>query len=219
MLAQGGFGVTEQRGRFKFFMAGVHAGKVLTGNWGTDGCAAILSTGWRCFRSGSRTRRLRSVRTALRDHRPGPEAPARRRLTLAGRLPERASRRPSCAGTWPGRDWAPWVQGAGGLVWTNHKYPAYGGPPVTPGDHQQQYWRQWCERRYQRVELYAAVRRGGALLPEGEALARYWCECDPHLQRVAGRQESRGERKRAVYGWIQLVEVSDAFAVESGCGD
>jgi hypothetical protein len=25
------------------------------------------------------------------------------------------------------------VQGAGGLVWTNHKYPAYGGPPVSTG--------------------------------------------------------------------------------------
>jgi hypothetical protein len=29
---------------------------------------------------------------------------------------------------------APWVQGAGGLLWTNHKYPAFGGPTVcTPG--------------------------------------------------------------------------------------
>jgi hypothetical protein len=29
---------------------------------------------------------------------------------------------------------APWVQGAGGLLWTNHKYPAFGGPPYcSPG--------------------------------------------------------------------------------------
>ena len=27
------------------------------------------------------------------------------------------------------RRWAPWVQGAGGVLWTNHKYPAFGGPP------------------------------------------------------------------------------------------
>jgi len=33
-LLQGGFGVTEDRGGFKFFMAGAHAGKVLTGNSG-----------------------------------------------------------------------------------------------------------------------------------------------------------------------------------------
>ena len=24
---------------------------------------------------------------------------------------------------------SPWVQGAGGVLWTNHKYPAFGGPP------------------------------------------------------------------------------------------
>jgi hypothetical protein len=28
------------------------------------------------------------------------------------------------------RRFAPWVQGAGGVLWTNHKYPAFGGPPV-----------------------------------------------------------------------------------------
>jgi hypothetical protein len=29
---------------------------------------------------------------------------------------------------------APWVQGAGGVLWTNHKYPAFGGPPYcSPG--------------------------------------------------------------------------------------
>jgi len=26
----------------------------------------------------------------------------------------------------------PWVQGAGGVIWTNHKYPAFGGPPYNP---------------------------------------------------------------------------------------
>ncbi|HMF53051.1 MAG TPA: acyloxyacyl hydrolase, partial [Edaphobacter sp.] len=23
----------------------------------------------------------------------------------------------------------PWVQGGGGVIWTNHKYPPFGGPP------------------------------------------------------------------------------------------
>ena len=35
VLMQSGFGVTEDRGGFKFLMAGVHAGKVLTGMLGT----------------------------------------------------------------------------------------------------------------------------------------------------------------------------------------
>ena len=34
VLVQGGFGVTEQRNSFGFLTAGVHAGKVLTGNVG-----------------------------------------------------------------------------------------------------------------------------------------------------------------------------------------
>ena len=34
VLAQGGFGLTENRGGFKFLMAGARAGKVLTGNVG-----------------------------------------------------------------------------------------------------------------------------------------------------------------------------------------
>src|ERR1039458_10317383 len=34
VLEQSGFGLTEDPGGFKFLMAGVHAGKVLTGNLG-----------------------------------------------------------------------------------------------------------------------------------------------------------------------------------------
>jgi hypothetical protein len=33
-----------------------------------------------------------------------------------------------------GRRWMPWMQGAGGLIWTNHKYPAFGeAPPAGAG--------------------------------------------------------------------------------------
>ena len=46
---QSGFGVTEDRGSFTFFMAGVHAGKVLTENWGVGWCAGTSSTRWRLF--------------------------------------------------------------------------------------------------------------------------------------------------------------------------
>src|SRR6185312_14737178 len=26
---------------------------------------------------------------------------------------------------------SPWIQGAGGALWTNHKYPAFGGEPLS----------------------------------------------------------------------------------------
>jgi hypothetical protein len=32
-----------------------------------------------------------------------------------------------------GPRWSPWIQGGGGVIWTNHKYPAFGGPPVNNG--------------------------------------------------------------------------------------
>ena len=32
-----------------------------------------------------------------------------------------------------GERWMPWIQGAGGVIWTNHKYPAFGVPLPAPG--------------------------------------------------------------------------------------
>ena len=97
---------------------------------------------------------------------------ARRSLRWAGRLRGLALRRSSLRWNFAGtRHWAPWMQGAGGLIWTNHKYPAFGGPPVSAGgvtdsSHRQQR----SERRHQRVELYAAVWGGRALFSECETV-------------------------------------------------
>ena len=65
VLAQGGFGVTEDRGSFRFFMAGARAGKVLTTTAGKGCGAGILSMEQRFFRSGSRIRRRCCGRTVL----------------------------------------------------------------------------------------------------------------------------------------------------------
>ena len=135
VLAQGGFGVTEQRGGFKFFMAGVHAGKVLTANWGPGWLRGSFEYGvevfpiWQSYTPTSLRQNCTFVTIGL-----GPEAscsaPFKIGGTFTGASITPAILRWNLAGT---RHWVPWVQGAGGLVWTDHKYPAYGGPPVNAG--------------------------------------------------------------------------------------
>ncbi len=107
------------------------------------------------------------------------------------------------------RRFAPWAQGAGGLLWTNHKYPAFGGPPLsstagfsysTLGDNgpndETSVW-----------NFTPQFGVGSALFYERQAVDRPGCERDPYIERVAGRQEPRGERERAVHVGVQLVEV------------
>lgn len=135
VLAQGGFGVTEQRGGFKFFMAGVHVGKVLTGNWGPGWLhgnfeyAAEVFPIWQSYTPTSQRQNCTYVTIAG-----NPEASCSAPFTIGGTFTG-ASITPillrwNMTGT---RRFAPWVQGGGGLIWTNHKYPAYGGPPVSTG--------------------------------------------------------------------------------------
>ena len=69
-----------------------------------------------------------------------------------------------------------------------------------------EYRGQCAERRRQRVELYTAVWSGRALLYAAEPVDRHWGECDPYLERVAGGQEPRGKRERAVYG-LSLIHI------------
>jgi lipid A 3-O-deacylase len=127
-LVQGGFGVTEDRGDFKFFMVGVHAGKVLTGNAlpgalrGNFEYAVEVFPLWQSY------------------------TPTFERETCVG---ENCSAPYPVGGTFTGvsitpiilrwnfvgtRRVSPWVQGAGGVLWTNHKYPAFGGPPYIPSN-------------------------------------------------------------------------------------
>lgn len=134
LLTQGGFGVTENRNSFRFFMAGLHAGKVLTGNsgpgWlrGNFEYAMELFPIWQSYTPTG----LRQDCAPLTGF-PGLincSAPFKIGGTFSGASVTPIILRWNLAGT---PHFAPWVQGAGGLVWTNHKYPAFGGPPISSG--------------------------------------------------------------------------------------
>ncbi len=124
VLAQGGFGVTEDRNDYKFFMIGGHAGKVLTRNVGPGilrgnfEYAVEIFPFWQSYTP----RFLRSTCTS--------------NINCSALYP--------VGGTYTGvsitpaifrwnfatsRRVVPWAQGAGGVLWTNHKYPPFGGPP------------------------------------------------------------------------------------------
>jgi lipid A 3-O-deacylase len=127
---QGGVGLTENRDGFKFLMAGVHAGKVLyrhdkpgffTGNfeYGME-----LFPYWQSFTP--KFQRANCVAVAG-----GSEISCTPLYTVGGTF-SGASFTPiilrwNFAGR---RRIAPYVQGAGGLLWTNHKYPAFGSPTL-----------------------------------------------------------------------------------------
>jgi lipid A 3-O-deacylase len=132
VLMQSGFGVTENRGSFKFAMAGIHAGKVLTGLHGSGMLRGDFELGAEAFPFWQSY-----TPTSLRQncvYVPGQfvqqascSAPFKIGGTFTGWSITPAILRWNFAGT---KRFAPWVQGAGGVLWTNHKYPAFGGPPV-----------------------------------------------------------------------------------------
>ncbi len=126
LIAQGGTGLTDHRDGFKFLMAGVHAGRVLTNNLGPGALrgnfeyAVELFPYWESF-----TPTFQRVSCV-----PSPNSNA---FTC--------SQPYTVGGTFHGvivtpiiLRWnfarhgriTPWVQAAGGVLWTDHKYPAYG---------------------------------------------------------------------------------------------
>jgi lipid A 3-O-deacylase len=123
VLMQGGFGVTEDRGDFKFFMLGGHAGKVLTGEYlpgilkGNFEYAVEVFPLWQSY-----------TPTIQRESCVEGECSAPYTVggTFTGVSITPIILRWNFRGT---ERVSPWVQGAGGVVWTNHKYPAFGGPP------------------------------------------------------------------------------------------
>ncbi len=137
-IIQGGFGVTEDRGGFKFLLAGVHAGKVLTRNYlpgplhGNFEYAVEVFPFWQSY-TPKFQRELCTVTSVP--------------VGSNGGVPYTCSAPYTVGGTFTGVSitpiilrWnftgtshvSPWVQGAGGVLWTNHKYPAFGGPPDNP---------------------------------------------------------------------------------------
>lgn len=128
-LVQGGFGVTEDRGDFKFFMAGAQAGKVLTGNHGPGLLHGNFEYGVQLFPFWqSYTPKLQRELCLPSGTCSGPYTVGG---TFTGVSITPIILRWNFAGS---KRISPWVQGAGGLLWTNHKYPAFGGPPYNPNN-------------------------------------------------------------------------------------
>ena len=130
-LVQGGFGLTQDRNGFKFLLAG----KVLTGNYGPGPLrgnfeyAVEVFPFWQSYTP-------KFQRESCTPVSPIPEggspvlcsAPYTVGGTFTGVSVTPIILRWNFAGT---RRVSPWVQGAGGVIWTNHKYAAFGGPPYT----------------------------------------------------------------------------------------
>ena len=127
-LVQGGMGVTDNRGGFKFLMAGVHAGKVLTGDFGRGALRGSFEYAVEVFpfwQSYTPTFQRANCVAA-----PGTAVTACSPLYTVGGTYTGVSATPiilrwNFSGT---RRLTPWAQAAGGLLWTNHKYPAFGSP-------------------------------------------------------------------------------------------
>lgn len=130
VLFQGGVGLTENRDSFRFLIAGAHLGRILTPEIGTGPLrgnfeyAVELFPYWQSF-------------TPIF---PRISCPAS--TGTQGVNPNTCSAPYNVGGTYTGVSatpiilrwnfthstrWMPYVQGAGGVLWTNHKYPAYGG--------------------------------------------------------------------------------------------
>lgn len=134
VLVQGGVGLTEDRNDFKFLTVGVHAGKVLTGNYlpgplhGNFEYAVEVFPFWQSYTPKFQRAHCQAVPdSANLDCSP---------LYPTGGTYSGVSITPiilrwNFTGT---RRISPWIQGAGGVLWTNHKYPAFGGLPLTLGN-------------------------------------------------------------------------------------
>lgn len=132
VLTQDGVGLTDNRNSFRFASVGVHAGKVLTDPIGPG--------------------LLRGSFEYAMDFYPFWQSYTpkfyRANCVAASDVPGTAVCSPAflVGGTYSGLQLVPiilrwnftsprrvsfWVQGAGGVLWTNHKYPAFGGSPYT----------------------------------------------------------------------------------------
>ncbi len=130
VIAQGGVGLTEERNDFKFVMAGVHAGKVLYRNQrpgllhGNFEYAVEVFPYWQSYTP--KFQRAKCVGVA------GTDEIACSPLFNAGGTFSGVTLTPIIL-RWnfaTGRRITPYAQAAGGVLWTNHKYPAFGQGPL-----------------------------------------------------------------------------------------
>ncbi|MDW5266484.1 MULTISPECIES: acyloxyacyl hydrolase [Acidobacteriaceae] len=131
VLVQSGVGLTEDRNSFKFLMAGVHAGKVLTGDYlpgplhGNFEYAVEVFPFWQSY-----TPKFQRANCTTAPN--SPDLSCSPLYTVGGTYSGISITpiilRWNFTGT---RRISPWIQGAGGVLWTNHKYPAFGGQPLS----------------------------------------------------------------------------------------
>jgi hypothetical protein len=126
VIAQGGVGITEDRNDFRFFMLGGQAGKVLTSDRGPGLLHGNFEYGiqvfpfWQSYTPQFERRTCTAAGTCSAAYKTGGTytgisiTPILLRWNFTGSGHRRV---------------VPWAQGGGGLIWTNHKYPAVGGPP------------------------------------------------------------------------------------------
>jgi lipid A 3-O-deacylase len=131
VLGQGGIGLTENRNGFKFAMVGIHAGKVLYKNHasglraGNFEYAMELFPYWQSFTP--------TFQRAKCEQLPNGEVGCGPLYTVGGTFTGITAtpiilRWNLGGGRIAGGRIRPWAQAAGGLLWTNHKYPAFGSP-------------------------------------------------------------------------------------------
>jgi lipid A 3-O-deacylase len=127
-IVQGGFGVTENRDDFKFMMAGAHVGKIffdMPGHGAFRGnfeYAVEVFPFWQSYTP--------TFERPFCTNPPGTPPQCTSFYPVGGTFTGVSITpiilRWNLAGT---RHFSYWGQAAGGLLWTNHKYPAFGGPP------------------------------------------------------------------------------------------
>lgn len=125
-ILQGGNGITDNRDGFHFLMAGMHAGRVLTNNYGSGllrgnfEYAVEVFPYWESWTP--KFPRVSCVQTT-----PTSAITCSQPYTVGGTF-HGASITPIILRWNFARHgkFTPWLQGAGGVLWTNHKYPSYG---------------------------------------------------------------------------------------------
>jgi lipid A 3-O-deacylase len=134
VLFQGGKGVTDNRDDFKFVMAGLHVGKVLTKDLGPGLIHGNFEYAMEAFPfwQSYTPKFQRSNCVAI----PNSSSISCSPLFTVGGTFTGASITPIIL-RWNltrSARFTPWVQAAGGLLWTNHKYPAFGSPILNLGN-------------------------------------------------------------------------------------
>ncbi len=129
-VVQGGLGLTENRDGFKFIMAGVHAGKVLYTHdkpgllQGNFEYAMELFPYWQSYTP--KFERAKCVAGPLLGG-----ITCSPYYTVGGTFTGVTLTPIILRWNFAGRGrLVPWAQAAGGVLWTNHKYPAFGSPTL-----------------------------------------------------------------------------------------